>query len=108
MVFLHSFEKYIFSVNRVTRIWRQEVENAEKQTSTCASLLLVLTLSAGLLAGCGERALTVLEDEQVPLPQGAVVTGSEVKLLSSAAELTVEAAALAEAPAATTARMFSS
>ena len=33
MVFLHSFEKYIFSVNRVTRIWRQEVENAEKQTS---------------------------------------------------------------------------
>ena len=33
MVFLHSFEKYIFSVNCVTRIWRQEVENAEKQTS---------------------------------------------------------------------------
>ena len=33
MIFLHSFEKYIFSVNRVPRIWRQEVENAEKQTS---------------------------------------------------------------------------
>ena len=33
MIFLHSFEKYIFSVNHVPRIWRQEVENAEKQTS---------------------------------------------------------------------------
>ena len=34
MIFLHSFEKYIFSVNRFPRIWRQEVENAEKQTSS--------------------------------------------------------------------------
>ena len=33
-MFCHSLEKYIFSANHVPRTWRQDIENAEKQTSS--------------------------------------------------------------------------
>ena len=39
MIFLHSLEKYIFSANHVPRTWRQEGENAEKQTSSNARMV---------------------------------------------------------------------
>ena len=39
MIFLHSLEKYIFSANHVPRTWKQEVENAEKQTSSNARMV---------------------------------------------------------------------
>ena len=39
MIFHLSFEKNIFSANHVPRTWKQEVENAEKQTSSNARMV---------------------------------------------------------------------
>ncbi len=67
--------------------------------------VLAVLMFGSVLTGCGQTALTEIEDEAVALAQGTAAAGSEVAVKADEAELAAEADALSDGSAAMSVKM---